>query len=85
MPKIRTKVRVAFDILVAVGGDGDDMTLSETVEVGVKVVYGEKMDEERLGEVVEGAVGGGVEGWEVGVRELREMLMVKGGVKGLRR
>lgn len=61
------------------------MTLSETVEVGVKVVYGEKMDEERLGEVVEGAVGGGVEGWEVGVRELREMLMVKGGVKGLRR
>lgn len=61
------------------------MTLSETVEVGVKVVYGEKMDEERLGEEVEGAVGGGVEGWEVGVRELREMLMVKGGVKGLRR
>ena len=34
LPKLRTKVRVCFDILVAIGGDGDNMTLSETVEVG---------------------------------------------------
>lgn len=84
LPKIRTKVRVSFDILVAVGGDGDDMTLSETVEVGVKVVYGEKMNEEKLGETVEGAAGGSVEGWEGAVRDLRESMMARG-AKGLRR
>lgn len=84
LPKIRTKVRVAFDILVAVGGDGDALMLSETVEVGVKIVYGEKMNEEKLGKTVEGAVGGGVEGWEGAVRDLRERMMA-GGRKGLRR
>lgn len=76
LPKTRTKVRISFDILAAIG---EGLALSESVEVDVRVVYGEAVNENKLREVLKGTVGagagaGGVEGWEGAVRELKGML-----------
>jgi hypothetical protein len=68
-------VRISFDILAAIG---EGLALSETVEVDVHVVYGEKLNENKLREVLQGTVKGGVEGWEGAVRELKGILLSQG-------
>lgn len=75
LPKLRTKVRVSFDVLAAIG---EELALSESVEVDAKVVYGEALNEKKLREVLQGSVGGGVEGWDGAVREVRQLLLSKG-------
>ena len=75
LPKMKTKVRISFDILAAIG---EGLALSETVEVDVHVVYGEKLNENKLREVLQGTVKGGVEGWEGAVRELKGILLSQG-------
>jgi len=72
LPKTKTKVRVSFDILAAIG---EGLALSESVEVDVGVVYGEALNENKLREVLKGTVKGGVEGWEGAVREVKGMLL----------
>jgi kinetochore protein Spc7/SPC105 len=72
LPKTRTKVRISFDIIAAIG---EGLALSETVEVDVHVVYGETLNENKLREVLQGTVKGGIEGWEGAVRELKGMLL----------
>ena len=75
LPKVRTKVRVAFEILAAVGAEDDE--LSTTVSVAVKVVYGEAYNEKKMSEFVEKAISG-FEGWDGAVRALREKLIARG-------
>lgn len=75
LPKTRTKVRVSFDILASIG---EGLALSESVEVDVRVVYGEGLNEKKMREVLQGSVGGSVEGWEGAVREVKGMLLGKG-------
>jgi kinetochore protein Spc7/SPC105 len=84
LPKVRTKVRVSFDIAAAVGGDGDGLELSTSVEPSVRVVYGEQYHEKNMSDFVGKEIGSGFEGWESAVRELREKLIVKG-AKGVRK
>ncbi|KAF2771014.1 Spc7-domain-containing protein [Teratosphaeria nubilosa] len=82
--KVRTKVRVAFELEAKVGGEGA-LELQTQSQVDVKVVYGERYDEAKmktnLGRLV---AGGGLEGWAEGVRELRPGLAAQR-VKGVRR
>jgi kinetochore protein Spc7/SPC105 len=75
LPKMKTKVRISFDILAAIG---EGLALSESVEVDVNVVYGEALNEHKLREVLKGTVKGGVEGWEGAVRELKGMVLGQG-------
>jgi kinetochore protein Spc7/SPC105 len=75
LPKTKTKVRISFDILAAIG---EGLALSESVEVDVRVVYGETLNEKKLKEVLQGNVSGGVDGWESAVREVKAMLLSKG-------
>lgn len=84
--KARSKVRVAFEVSAAVGGAGKDggLALSTTVEPRVETVYGEAYNEKKMTEFVAKEVGGGFEGWEGVVRELREKLVARG-VKGVRK
>ena len=84
LPKVRTKVRVSFDVAAAVGDDGDGLELSTSVEPSVQVVYGEQYHEKNMSDFVGKEIGGGFEGWEGAVRELREKLIVKG-AKGVRK
>ena len=72
LPKTRTKVRISFEILAAIG---EGLTLSESVEVDARVVYGEALNVNKMREVLQGTVGGGFEGWEGAVRELKGMLL----------
>jgi kinetochore protein Spc7/SPC105 len=74
LPKTKTKVRISFDILAAIG---EGLALSESVEVDVRVVYGETLNEKKLKEVLEGNVSGCVDGWEAAVREVKAMLLSK--------
>jgi kinetochore protein Spc7/SPC105 len=74
LPKTKTKVRISFDILAAIG---EGLALSESVEVDVRVVYGETLNEKKLKEVLQGNVSGGVDGWEAAVREVKAMLLSK--------
>lgn len=48
------------------------------MEVDVRVVYGETLNEKKLKEVLQGNVSGGVDGWESAVREVKAMLLSKG-------
>lgn len=84
LPKVRTKVRVAFDIAAAVGEDGDGLELHTTVEPSVNVVYGEQYHEKKMSEFISKEVDGGFEGWEGAVRELREKLIARG-AKGMKK
>lgn len=84
LPKVRTKVRVSFDIAAAVGEEGDGLELSTTVEPSVKVVYGEQYHEKNMTDFVAKEIDGGFEGWDGAVRELREKLIAKG-PKGMRK
>lgn len=74
LPKTKTKVRISFDILAAIG---EGLALSESVEVDVRVVYGETLNEKKLKEVLQGNISGGVDGWEGAVREVKAMLLSK--------
>ena len=74
LPKTRTKVRVSFEILAAIG---ESLALSESVEVDVRVVYGETLNEKKMKEVLQDNVSGSVDGWESAVREVKAMLLSK--------
>jgi kinetochore protein Spc7/SPC105 len=81
LPKVRTKVRVSFEVAAAVG---EDLALRETVGVDARVVYGERYNERKMVESVKAVIGGGVEGWESAMRDLKQKLLVRG-AKGLRK
>ncbi|TKA23265.1 hypothetical protein B0A50_07322 [Salinomyces thailandicus] len=81
LPKVRTKVRVAFELLAAVG---EGLQLSTTTEVKGWVVYGEKYNEGFMRKFVGERVRDVAEGWSEAVREMREALVAKG-AKGIRK
>lgn len=81
LPKVRTKVRVAFEILAAVG---EGLQLSTTTEARAWVVYGEQYNEENMTKFVRERVERVAEGWSGAVREIREKLVVTG-KKGFRK
>ncbi|KAI7154795.1 Spc7-domain-containing protein [Hortaea werneckii] len=81
LPKVRTKVRVAFELLAAIG---EDMGLSTTTEITGLVVYGEKYNEGFMKKFITERVHGVAEGWSESVREMREALIAKG-AKGMRK
>ena len=83
LPKVRTKVRVSFDIAAAVG-ESETMELSTTIEPSVKVVYGEQYNEKKMTEFVEKETTGSFESWDGAVRELRERLIARG-AKGVKK
>jgi kinetochore protein Spc7/SPC105 len=74
LPKTKTKVRVSFEILAAIG---EGLALSESVEVDVRVVYGETLNEKKMKDVLQDNVSGGVDGWESAVREVKALLLSK--------
>ena len=78
LPKVRTKVRVTFDIGAAVAEEVESLELSTTVEPSVNVVYGEQYHEKNMTEFVAKEIGDGFEGWDGVVRELRERLIERG-------
>lgn len=85
LPKVRTKVRVSFDVGASVSvNEGESMELSTSVEPSVKVVYGEQYNDKKMTEFLQKEVGNGIEGWDGAVRELRERLLARG-VKGGKR
>ena len=77
LPKVRSKVRVAFEVTAAVG-EAEGMKLSTSVEPRVKVVYGEPYNEGKMTEFVAKEVGSSLEGWSEVVRELRGRLVARG-------
>ncbi|KAK5130779.1 hypothetical protein LTR08_001669 [Meristemomyces frigidus] len=81
LPKVRTKVRVAFELLAAVG---QGMELSTTTEAKAWVVYGEKYNEENMTKFVNERTGDVAEGWSDAVREMKGKLVAKG-AKGIRK
>ena len=81
---MRTKVRVSFDVAAAVSDEGEGLELSTSVAPGVRVVYGEQYHEKNMSDFVGKEIGGGFEGWDAAVRELREKVIVKG-AKGVRK
>jgi hypothetical protein len=76
--EMRTKVSVSFD--VAVSGAGLDLNLG--LCVNAKVIYGEALNETRMGDFLSGKVGvtidGATETWADGVRELEMRLIARG-------
>lgn len=84
LPKVRTKVRVCFEIAAAVGEEGEGLELSTAVEPSVTVVYGEQYHEKNMTDFVAKEIGGGFEGWEGVVRELRARLIARG-AKGVKK
>lgn len=48
------------------------------MEVDVRVVYGEALNERKVREVLQGNVRGGIEGWDGAVREVKTLLLSKG-------
>jgi kinetochore protein Spc7/SPC105 len=84
LPKVRTKVRVAFEISAAMGEESEGLEVATTVEPSVTVVYGEQYHEKKMTEFIATETGGGFEGWEGAVRELRERLIARG-AKGMKK
>ncbi|KAK5171748.1 uncharacterized protein LTR77_003384 [Saxophila tyrrhenica] len=82
LPKVRSKVRITFEVSAAVGGDQDGLALSTTVEPHVEVVYGEKYNEKKMTEFVAKAIESRLEGWDGVVRSLRERLIARGAKGG---
>ena len=83
LPKVKTKVRVAFEVVAAVG-IGESMELSTTVEPFVKVVYGEPYNETKMTEFVQAEIGDSLDGWSAVVRQLRGKLVARGAKGGKR-
>ena len=81
LPKVRTKVRVTFELLAAVG---NGMELSTTTEARAWVVYGETYDEKNMTKFVNERTGDVADGWGNAVREMKAKLVAKG-VKGVRK
>ncbi|EMC94722.1 hypothetical protein BAUCODRAFT_35964 [Baudoinia panamericana UAMH 10762] len=81
LPKVRTKVRVSFQVQAAVG---DGLRLSTTITANAVVVYGEQYNESKMSKFVLERSGGMAEGWAIAVRELREKLLATG-AKGFRK
>ncbi|KAK5700604.1 hypothetical protein LTR97_005121 [Elasticomyces elasticus] len=81
LPAVRTKVRVSYELLAAVG---EGMQLSTTLEAAARVVYGEQYNEAKMTKFVNERVGDVAEGWSGAVREMREKLIATG-AKGFRK
>jgi len=81
LPKVRTKFRVAFELLAAVG---EGMEISSTTEARAWVVYGEKYNEDVMTKFVTDRISDVADGWSDAVREMREKLVAKG-AKGMRK
>lgn len=82
LPRVRSKVRVTFEVeasVVGAGGEDDgEMEVRTSVVPSVKVVYGEGYNEKKMGEFVAKGIAEGFEGWDATVRELREKLIARG-------
>lgn len=81
LPKVRTKVRVAFELLATVG---EDLQVRTATEVRGWVVYGECYNEGFMRKFLGERVRGVAEGWGEAVREMRVALVAKG-AKGQRK
>ncbi|KAK5126576.1 hypothetical protein LTR85_009510 [Meristemomyces frigidus] len=81
LPKVRTKVRVTFELLAAVG---EGMELSTTTQARASVIYGEKYIEDNMTKFVKERMSGVANGWSDAVRGMREKLVAKG-AKGMRK
>ena len=78
---MRTKVEVMFEVAVGTGEDqkGLEKELSMDVNIGAKVVYGESLNESKMGEFLKLKIGEGrLKGWAKAVGELEERLLVRG-------
>lgn len=81
LPKVETKVRIAFEVcaLIATAGDGEAFAVQTGVKVTGKVVYGEKYKEGKMGEYILSLMGGeGLQGADGAVRELKARLVATG-------
>lgn len=82
LPRVRSKVRVTFEVeasVVGAGGEDDgEMEVRTSVVPSVKVVYGEGYNEKKMREFVAKGIAEGFEGWDATVRELREKLIARG-------
>jgi kinetochore protein Spc7/SPC105 len=81
--KVRTKVKVAFNVHAGVKENGDGLECGIAVKPEVKVVYGEQFNERKMSDFVAKELGGEgkVDGWENIVRALRERLVAQGSSK----
>jgi kinetochore protein Spc7/SPC105 len=88
LASLQTKVRIRFEIAAAAATNQDE-TISTTVKTDVKVVYGEKYDQPKMGEFLNMWTGGKVGSmediakWAEGVEDLR-IRLIKRGKKGER-
>lgn len=81
LPKVETKVRLHFELRASIGfSNGNDQAFAVQTDLKVagKVVYGEHYKEQKMGDFVMNRVGGGLEGWEDAVRDLKARLVATG-------
>ncbi|GAB7353697.1 hypothetical protein MBLNU459_g4101t1 [Dothideomycetes sp. NU459] len=81
LPKVETRVLIAFEIAAAVEIGGKDGSFRVGTGVGVKgsVVYGEQYNERNMGEFIGKRIAGhNFGGWDEAVRELRLRLVATG-------
>nr|OQO25748.1 hypothetical protein B0A51_08660 [Rachicladosporium sp. CCFEE 5018] len=76
LPKVKTKVRVDFEVAASVAEAGGEISVG--TELGCKVVYGEPYNESKMKDAIESKAGEMGEGWADAVRDLREKLLVRG-------
>ncbi|KAF2717154.1 Spc7-domain-containing protein [Polychaeton citri CBS 116435] len=74
LPKVKTKVKVAFDL---VANTGESKDLSTSVQSTASVVYGEAYDGKKLTDFVIERIDG-FQHWDDAIRELREKLVAQG-------
>jgi kinetochore protein Spc7/SPC105 len=81
--KVRTKVRVAFNLHASVRESEAGLECGISVSPEVKVVYGEQFNERKMSDFVAKELGGegNLERWENVVRALRERLVAQGSSK----
>ena len=87
LPKVETKVRLAFELgasIAAVPVDGEEeeqqaFKIKNTINVVGKVVYGEQYKEAKMGDFILSRIGnGGIVGWEEAVGDLKARLVATG-------
>ncbi|KAF2085161.1 Spc7-domain-containing protein [Saccharata proteae CBS 121410] len=79
LPSLRTKVKLTYEVGVAVEGD----ELKAGIQTGAEVVYGERYNEPKMREFLKSFVGeevvvGGVANWGDAVGDLRARLIARG-------
>lgn len=81
LPKVRTKVRVTFELLAAIR---EGIELCTTVEASAKLIYGEQYDEKKMTSLIAKAVGDSYGEWANLVRGLKDRLVAQG-TRGMRK